>query len=268
MADAFRFRAAVTRAVPASLPAAALRQDPHAPPVDLARARAQHAAYVAALRRLVPTVVELPEDPAYPDSVFVEDAAVCIGPAACITRPGHPSRRGEVDAIETALRAAGLATVRLADLAPGDADATVDGGDVLWTGREIFVGLSSRTNATGAAALQRAFPAWRVVTVAVAAGLHLKSFCAMAAPDVVAVGPSPAARAARAAIEAASPGVYRFLELPTDAAANCVVLNGHVLHVPAARGAFDGLGVVPVEVANDELAKVDGALTCCSLLLA
>lgn len=37
-------------------------------------------------------------------------------------------------------------------------EATIDGGDVLFTGDEIFVGLSQRTNYQGANALAKAFP--------------------------------------------------------------------------------------------------------------
>ena len=37
-------------------------------------------------------------------------------------------------------------------------EATIDGGDVLFTGQEIFVGLSQRTNYQGANALAKAFP--------------------------------------------------------------------------------------------------------------
>ena len=36
--------------------------------------------------------------------------------------------------------------------------ATLDGSDVLFTGREFFVGLSKRTNILGAKALASAFP--------------------------------------------------------------------------------------------------------------
>ena len=39
-----------------------------------------------------------------------------------------------------------------------DEEATIDGGDVLFTGEEIFVGLSQRTNYRGANALAKAFP--------------------------------------------------------------------------------------------------------------
>ena len=65
-------------------------------PIDLERAVAQHAAYAALLRSLGLEVVELPADPALPDCCFVEDVAVVLDEVALVTRPGAPSRRGEI----------------------------------------------------------------------------------------------------------------------------------------------------------------------------
>jgi N-dimethylarginine dimethylaminohydrolase len=39
-----------------------------------------------------------------------------------------------------------------------DPSVKLDGGDVLFTGREILVGLSSRTNQAGVEAVEAAFP--------------------------------------------------------------------------------------------------------------
>jgi dimethylargininase len=264
-ASSFVFRGALVRGVAASLPAAALRQDAAAPAVDLVLARRQHAAYVNALLRVVPTVVTLPADEGYPDSVFVEDTAVCLDGVALITRLGHGSRRGEGEAVAAALAARGLRLVRMTDDSD-DNSATLDGGDVLWTGTEFFVGLSRRTNDGGVRALTAAFPGRRVTPVHVTQGLHLKSFCAMAAPGVVAIGASEAAQAAQAAMEAASPGQYRFVRCERDSDANCVAVNGVLLHAPGAALALHGVAPVLVPIANDQLARVDGALTCCSLL--
>ena len=53
---------------------------------------------------------------------------------------GHESRRGEVVAMEAVMKQLGLEVVKMTE--PG----VMDGGDVLFTGREFFVGLSTRTN--------------------------------------------------------------------------------------------------------------------------
>ena len=43
--------------------------------------------------------------------------------------------------------------------------AEMDGGDVLFTGREFFVGLTSRTNKEGVESLAKAFPKYPVTAV-------------------------------------------------------------------------------------------------------
>jgi hypothetical protein len=64
--------------------------------IQLARATEQLTKYIAILKICGVDVITLSAEEKYPDCVFVEDCAVIIGNKACITRPGHPSRRGEV----------------------------------------------------------------------------------------------------------------------------------------------------------------------------
>src|SRR6478735_1706182 len=89
--------------------------------IDLARARAEHNEYEAALRALGYDVKRLPSGADMPDSVFIEDAAIVLDELAVIMRP--------VAAI----------------LAPG----TIDGGDVLRIGKRLFVGVGYRSNDAG-----------------------------------------------------------------------------------------------------------------------
>ncbi|KAK1803358.1 hypothetical protein P4O66_004021 [Electrophorus voltai] len=77
-----------------------------------------------------------------------------------------------------------------------DETATLDGGDVLFTGAEFFVGLSKRTNRRGAEILADTFKDYAVSTVPVSHGLHLKSFCSMAGPGLIAIGSSQTAQRA------------------------------------------------------------------------
>lgn len=53
----------------------------------------------------------------------------------------------------------------LAEIA--DPNARLDGGDVLFTGREFFVGLSKWTNEAGARAVASAFPEYPCVPIKV-----------------------------------------------------------------------------------------------------
>lgn len=69
-----------------------------------------------------------------------------------------------------------------------DPKATLDGGDVLFTGREFFVGITQRTNEAGARAVAAAFPEFPVSPIRVPKTiLHLKSLMSMAGPDILAV---------------------------------------------------------------------------------
>ena len=62
------------------------------------------------------------------------------------------------------------------DLFDVKSPATVDGGDVLFTGKHLIVGLSFRTNEAGARSLAEAFVLTsRFLTVPVQGALHLKS---------------------------------------------------------------------------------------------
>lgn len=146
-------------------------------PIDLAVARAQHAAYEAMLRDLGCNVVTLTVNAAHADGVFVEDTAVVLDELAIVTRPGAESRRGEVAGIAAEL-AKHRATARI------EAPATLDGGDVVTTGRVLLVGKSARTNAEGAAALAAlvAPHGYVVRRVGMHDCLHLKSACC-ALPD-------------------------------------------------------------------------------------
>ena len=97
-------------------------------------------------------VVVLEADESSPDCVFVEDPAVVCNGKALITNPGHPNRKGETTAIKKALENLELEIITMLS------HAEMDGGDVLFTGYEFFVGLSKRTNNEGAIVLKEAFP--------------------------------------------------------------------------------------------------------------
>uniref|UniRef100_A0A672Q3Z1 Dimethylarginine dimethylaminohydrolase 1 n=1 Tax=Sinocyclocheilus grahami TaxID=75366 RepID=A0A672Q3Z1_SINGR len=145
-------------------------------------------------------------------------------------------------------------------------------------GREFFVGLSKRTNQRGAEILADAFKDYTVSTVPIQDRLHLKSFCSMAGPDLIAIGSSEAAQKALKIMQQMSDHKYDKLTLPDDLAANCVYMNlpgkGDVLlhctpeEFPESAKVFEMLkDHMLIPVSNHEKVKVDGALTCCSVLI-
>lgn len=230
-------------------------------PPDLGLALQQHGAYCAALSACGLNVVTLAPDAAYPDSCFVEDTAVVTPRGAILTRPGAPSRRGEVATIEPALR--GLAGEAARIEAPG----TVDGGDVCEADGHFLIGLSARTNEAGAAQLSRFLEAlgYRASLVDIrghARLLHLKSGLSYVGGGRMVATPDLAGHPAL-------DGHATVLTAPgEDYAANCVAINGRVL-VPAGyprlAAALAALGHDLLALEMSEFRKMDGGLSCLSL---
>ena len=126
---------AITRPVSASLAHCELTHLAREP-IDVPRARAQHAAYERLLGSLGASLVRVGPAPDLPDAVFIEDTAVVLDELAVVTRPGAASRRPETDAVASV-----LASYR--PLRTMTAPATLDGGDVLRLGRTLYVGRSA-----------------------------------------------------------------------------------------------------------------------------
>ncbi|XP_064330109.1 putative hydrolase DDAH2 isoform X2 [Phalacrocorax carbo] len=170
---------------------------PGGAPPDPAKAQRQLGVLAGVLRqRLALQVLALPPAPGGLRALLLEDLAVVQGGAALLTRPWRAARRHELGSLRAVLEELNLRVLTVTD-----EGATLDGSDVLFTGREFFVGISPWTNHRGAEAVADAFRDFTVSTVPVGGGGHLKSFCSMAAPDTIAIGSSDAARRALRAME-------------------------------------------------------------------
>jgi dimethylargininase len=232
-------------------------------PIDYARAVEQHDAYEAALRSLGCRVERLPDAPDLPDSVFVEDAAVVFDDVAVIARPGAVSRRPEVEAM-----AAALAPHRA--LARIDAPGTLDGGDVLVAPGRVFVGISGRTNDEGTRQLRAILAphGFEVIAVPVTGCLHLKSAVTLAGG----VAGKPALVINPGWIDAARFTDFALIEVdPSEpAAANVLRIGSRVICAgehPKTRARLEAAGLRTVPVPAGELAKAEGGVTCCSVIL-
>ena len=251
-------RVAITRQVPESISRCELTHLARNP-IDLAVARGQHEAYEAALAKAVCRIERLPTEDELPDSVFVEDVAVLLDEVAVITRPGAVSRRPETAAVVAALR-------DYRELLIIQAPAILDGGDVLRVGRTVFVGQSTRTNAAGFRQLSDALTryGYSLRTVVHRHCLHLKSASTAFADDAVVLNP-----------EWVDPASFAGLTMinvdPAEPFAANVLRVGDVVLCAAAfpRTALllreAGVNVQMVDVS--ELAKAEGALTCCSVIV-
>lgn len=228
-------------------------------PIDLDVARAQHGAYVKALWDLGCKVIELPAEPDLPDSVFVEDTAVILPEAAVITRPGADSRKPETESIVRAL-------TPLINLIRVHEPATVDGGDVLVLGKKIYVGLSTRSNHEAIDQLSEILRehGYSVTGIELHDCLHLKSAVTRVDDKNLLINGNW--------VDPGCFGKFEFIEVdPSEPhAANCLPINDSIIFptaFPETRARLEerGYKVVPVDVS--ELAKAEGAVTCCSLII-
>ena len=119
--------------------------------------------------------------------------------------------------------------------------------------------------------MSKAFPKWPVTGVTVEKGvLHLKSMCSVAGEDLIAISNTNAGRKAWSEIESNGHHKYRKLLFPDNNGANCLFVNGSVLHpakedYPESFKVWETLTCPRVAVQNSEFAKSDGSLTCNSI---
>ena len=230
-------------------------------PPDLALALKQHAAYCRALKRLGVTLDRLPADPEFPDSTFVEDAAIVTSRGAMLTRPGAPSRAGEVAAIEPALRRSFSEPDRINP--PG----TLDGGDVCEAGDHYFIGVSQRTNTAGAAQLmgwlaELGFDSSVIDIRELPGMLHLKTGLSwLSGRRLLAWGGIAGHEALRG---------WEVVEVPPgeEYAANCIRVNDTLLIAkgfPKTAALLRDLGYDVSAIDMSEYRKMDGGLSCLSV---
>ena len=249
---------ALTRPVPASINDCEIsfigRQ-----PIDLVRAHSQHTAYERALEGAGCEVRRLDARDDLPDSVFIEDTAVVFDEIAIVTHPGAPSRRAEVSGVTAA-----LATWRTVHRI--EAPATLDGGDVLAVGKRVYVGASARTNRDGIAQLAALLEplGYTVRAVSVERCLHLKSAVTQVAEGAVLLNPA-----------LVDESHFRELEIlrvdPQEPeAANALLAGTSLLYsssYPLTQASLESEGIAVTTIDVTELAKAEGAVTCCSLIV-
>jgi dimethylargininase len=227
--------------------------------IDVEIARAQHHEYVMALKSVGCEVLELPAESDLPDSVFVEDAAFILPEVAVITRPGADSRKPEIESIIPALSPR-RALVQVAT------PATVDGGDVLVLGKNIYIGNSTRSNQAAIHQLQELLDVYgyKVTGVEMHDCLHLKTALTKVDDSTVLINPNW--------VDTTHFKNLNWIEVdPSEPfAANCLPVNGFIIYptsFPKTRAKLEAHGCKIYAVTVDELAKAEGAVTCCSLII-
>jgi dimethylargininase len=257
MPRVFDFNRAIAR-VPSRSVVSGLRADHRGDPSYDGVVREQRA-YVATLESIGVTVTLLPALEDFPDSIFVEDPALVFQEAAILLRPGAATRFGEVAEIAPTLKSMFETVHELP--APGFAD----GGDILVTPEKVMIGLSARTDETGAAALAKILGRFgrKSELVRTPPGvLHFKSDCSLLDEETV-----------FSTTRLAASGVFqgmKVLHVPDgeEGAANTLRMNDTVLVSNAFPRTIDLLtkhGYTLAAMATDEISKIDAGLSCMSL---
>ncbi|MBM3178804.1 MAG: dimethylargininase [Chloroflexi bacterium] len=228
-------------------------------PIDVNAARAEHHEYVKALTQLGCQVIELPEERDLPDSVFVEDAAFILPEVAVITRPGADSRKPETESIVRVLSP-------YRSLVHVTEPATVDGGDVLVLGRNIYIGISTRSNEASVRQIQELLDKYdyKVTGVEMHDCLHLKTAVTKVDEKTLLINPKW--------VDTVHFKDFDWIEVdPSEPfAANCLPIGGAIIFpavFPKTQKRLEQLGFKIVTVDVAELAKAEGAVTCCSLII-
>ena len=234
-----------------------LRDGNHAGP-NYEGVLAEHALYIDALRGAGVAVEVLPPLDAFPDSIFVEDPALVFQEAAILLRPGAPTRAAEVAEIAPVLR---RRFERVIALEQGHSD----GGDVLVTAERVYIGLSARTDRTGAAALVEALASIGRIGVVVAPPpgvLHLKTGCTLIDEETI-----------LATAQVAASGLFdgfHILTVPEgeEAGANALRVNDRLFcgsAFPRLQDLLARHGYALVALPVHEVGKIDAGLSCMSL---
>jgi dimethylargininase len=249
---------AFTREVSASIGCCELTHVPRVP-IDLELVRAQHCAFEEALKLLGCEVRRLPDLPESPDAVFVQDTAIVFDEVAVICRPGAESRRAEIASVADAL---GEFRPLYLIQPPG----TLDGGDVISVDRNVWVGRSGRTNDDGIRQLreQLAWFGYTVRSVPVNGCLHLQSAITPIANSVMLIN--------RRWVNPSAFEQFEFIDIdPSEPfAANALRVGNSVVYAtafPQTRARLESHGIRVVAVDLSELAKAEGGVTCCCILV-
>jgi dimethylargininase len=228
-------------------------------PIDVHRAKEQHKYYEKALEQLGFTIRRLPETPHLPDGVFVEDTAVVFPEFAIITRPGAESRRGEAETMAGVLR-------EYRELYYLREPGILDGGDVLKSGKTVYIGITARSNTAGIQQFREIVApfGYKVTAIPVTGCLHLKSGITKLEDDRLLINP-----------EWVHPNYFadyslEYIHHHEPYSANVIRYRNYVIcsaAFPETQKLLKKSGYDVIAIDQSELAKAEAGLTCCSVFI-
>lgn len=218
-----------------------------------------HSDYVETLKSTGAEVMVLEALEDFPDSVFIEDAVLCLPHGAVIMRPGAPSRLGEAEIIKSTISNIYKRVEQIQG--PG----FIEGGDILVTEREVLVGRSARTDEAGIEELESIVAQWgyRLREVNTPKGvLHFKTDCSLLDENTI-------LSTKRLAQSGCFDG-YNIIYTTDgeEACANTIRFNDYVIMpdgFPKTEKKLLDNGYKVKKIGNTEAAKLDGGMSCLSL---
>ena len=218
----------------------------------------QHKLYINALKKSGLEVTVLPEKEIFPDSTFVEDVALLTPNCAIITRPGAELRQKETKTIKSVL------FDFYDDIKIIKSPGTVDAGDIMMVGNHFYIGLSERTNKSGAEQVISILNKYDMTasTIKLSKMLHLKSGVAYLENNNMVVSGE--------FIDNPEFKNFNLIKIDDDEkyAANCVWINNYVFvakNYPRTKQSIEKAGYETIELDMSEFRKLDGGLSCLSL---
>ncbi|MBN1251124.1 MAG: hypothetical protein JXA16_03245 [Bacteroidales bacterium] len=225
---------------------------------DYKLALIQHQKYVEALLECGLDVSVLDADENFPDSTFVEDAAILTSECAIITNPGAVSRKNEIFDIEK------VVSEFYQNIEKISGNGTVEGGDVMMVGKHFYIGISDRTNLEGAEQLKQILEKYGMTssTVGLETMLHLKTGLSYLENNNLAITGE--------FIDKADFSKFNKIIIDEDEAysANCIWINDTVIvpkGYPKSKFLIEKAAYKTIEIDVSEFRKLDGGLSCLSL---
>lgn len=218
----------------------------------------QHKSFVNLLKKLNVKTTILPHEEGLPDGMFMQDPALVLDEVAILCRLGVESRRKETLSLKPLLK-------ELRPIMEMTAPGMMEGGDIQVAGKNIFVGISTRTNAEGVAQLKSIVEplGYFVRIIEVKGCLHLGTGATYLGKNTFLINPDW--------IDAKALGSFKIILIDASEpfAANALRVGENLIYSedsPKTRALMEAHGFIVHSTPMSEIAKAEGGVTCLALL--
>ncbi|KAF7634513.1 hypothetical protein Mgra_00006084 [Meloidogyne graminicola] len=231
--------------------------------IDLGLAAKQHQDLSDTLRESGVEVIELPPEEDCPvQNLFADDIAIVINGTALLTKPKIQNKKhstsSRVNEFITHLNVLAWQVVDSPTQLHGK-QVVLEGSDVLFTGKEIFVGIRKNgTNTEGALVVAKTFADFSVIPINIGS-LPLKAHVSVATNEVLVIGKDKESQNILQKIERDSTFRYKILTIDNEDAITCLNVNNRLLFRHDLNEMKFGVLQPPVElwgVTMEELVKL------------